>query len=184
MTTLSSEWMSAWEAISLLPHGTRAICSHAKAELVRARARLLIWGDERRSNADVPSGFWWAEGDEALTQDWRTGHFETYLNHGSLRVQAFGVEFRRSDIEQLKPVTAAKARPPSGAGVLSSVPSGAGVLSSVEQTSPRMQRMRSHCSLEKFSWRTSFFINALTAGAICSRNFKRKQKAFRSPSSS
>jgi hypothetical protein len=102
-STDGDDWITAAEAIAFLPHGGRAICRNAKAELLRARARLLIWGGERRSNADVPAEFWWGEGDEALTQDWRTGDFETWLNHGMFRVQAFGVEFRRSGIEQMRP---------------------------------------------------------------------------------
>jgi hypothetical protein len=76
--TDGDDWITAREATELLPHSTRVICLHAKEGLVRARARLLIWGDERRNNANVPPEFWWAEGDEALTQDWRSGYFETW----------------------------------------------------------------------------------------------------------
>jgi predicted nucleotide-binding protein len=106
MTAGADDWVTAAEAIAQLPHGARAICRNARAKLVKARARLLIWGGERRTGADIPSEFWWAEGGEALTQDWRTGDFETWLNHGSFRIQAFGVEFWRSDIEQLMPAQA------------------------------------------------------------------------------
>jgi Predicted nucleotide-binding protein containing TIR-like domain len=88
-----------------------AICRNAHAELVRARAKLLIWDGERRSNVDVPPEFWWAEGGEALDQDWRAGYFEMQLKYGAFRVQAFMVEFRRADIEQLKPASAANPTP-------------------------------------------------------------------------
>jgi Predicted nucleotide-binding protein containing TIR-like domain len=106
MTTSSdgNDWMSAAAAIAFLPHGEIVICRNARAQLVRARARLLIWGGKRCNDADIPPEFWWAEGDAALTQDWRTGDFETWVKNGSLQLQAFGVEFRRSDIEALKPV--------------------------------------------------------------------------------
>jgi predicted nucleotide-binding protein len=109
--TDGDEWITAREAIALLPHGQRAICRNAHAELVRARTKLLIWDGERRSNVDVPPEFWWAEGGEALDQDWRTGYFETQLKYGAFRVQAFMVEFRRADIEQLKPASAANPTP-------------------------------------------------------------------------
>jgi predicted nucleotide-binding protein len=45
-------------------------------------------------------------------QNWASGDFETYINHHSVRVQAFGVEFRRSDIEQLKPAIPARPTAP------------------------------------------------------------------------
>ena len=114
--TDGDDWITAREATELLPHSTRAICSHAKEGLIRARAKLLVWGGERRSNVDVPPEFWWAEGGEALEQDWRTGHFETWIRNGTVRLEAFMVEFRRQDIEQLKPATAANpTAPPSPA---------------------------------------------------------------------
>lgn len=102
------EWISAAEAIAFLPHGQRAICRNAREGLVRARARRLTWAGEQHDNADVPPEFWWQNGGEALTQDWRSGDFETYERgrHFSI-VKAFGVTFRRADIERLKPATAA-----------------------------------------------------------------------------
>jgi predicted nucleotide-binding protein len=105
--TGGDDWVTAREAAELLPHSTRAICIHAKEGLVRARARVLVWGGERRNDADVPPEFWWAEGDEALEQDWRTGHFVTWIRNGTVRLEAFMVEFRRLDIQQLRPKSAA-----------------------------------------------------------------------------
>jgi predicted nucleotide-binding protein len=52
----------------------------------------------------IPREFW-SRSDEAQWHDWQTGHFETTLN--DRRFEAFGVQFRRSDIEQLKSATAA-----------------------------------------------------------------------------
>ena len=102
-----ADWMSAVEAIALLP-SRRAICRHARARLVKARAKLFIAYDGRRfSDCDIPSDFWWAEGDEALEQDWTTGHFRTSaFGRAFGREEAFGVRFRRSDILQLKPASA------------------------------------------------------------------------------
>jgi hypothetical protein len=121
-----AEWMSAAEAIAFLPFGVRAICKHAKAGLVKARAKLFISDDGRRfSDCDIPSEFWWAEGEAALEQDWTTGHFRTSaLGRGYGSLEAFGVRFRRSEIEQLKPVSAApkaRAESPSRAPALQKV---------------------------------------------------------------
>ena len=121
-STDGDDWITVAEAIAFLPHGERAICRNANAGLVRARAKLLIWGGERRSNADVPPEFWWAEGGEALEQDWRTGDFEAWLNHGMFRVQAFGVEFRRSDIERIKPASKTAASAPAASPSPSQTP--------------------------------------------------------------
>ena len=107
------EWMSAYEALQFLqlPDAEGAICRRAFAGLIKARATLLIFQDKEEADAEVPREFWWAKGGDALTQDWASGDFETYINHHSVRLQAFGVTFRRPDIEQLKPeLTALKAR--------------------------------------------------------------------------
>ena len=107
------DWMSAQEALDFLglglPGGARAICVHAFAELVQAKARrFLVDGTPAEDDVELPREFWSRSG-EALWHDWRTGHFETTFD--DRRFEAFGVQFRRSDIEQLKPATA----PPSPA---------------------------------------------------------------------
>src|SRR6202020_407141 len=120
------EWMSAHEAIQLLQpfdaDAKRAICRRAHAGLLKARARLLIVQDKEATDSEVPREFWWAHGSPwQLTQNWVSGDFETYINHPSVRVRAFGVTFRRSDIERMKPASAANPTVPP---------------SPVEQTSP------------------------------------------------
>ena len=107
-----AEWMSAAEAITFLgpnrDYGGVAICRHAKAGLVKARAKLLIGAGKRRSG-DIPPDFWWAEGGEALVQDWTTGYFKTQPPGAAIpysSVEAFSVEFRRSDILQLRTASA------------------------------------------------------------------------------
>lgn len=50
----------------------------------------------------VPKEFWWAEGREALKQNWITGDFETWINHRK-RLRAFGVSFYRNDIKKMIP---------------------------------------------------------------------------------
>jgi predicted nucleotide-binding protein len=107
------EWMSAQEALDCLelglPDGARAICVHAFAGLVQAKARrFLVHGMPDDDDAALPRAFW-SRSEEATWHDWGTGHFETTLN--DRRFQAFGVQFRRSDIEKLKlQSTAPKAR--------------------------------------------------------------------------
>jgi predicted nucleotide-binding protein len=103
-----AEWLSAAEVIAFLPHRMRAICKHARAGLVRTRAKLFIDTGRRDSDCEIPADFWWAEGGDALEQDWVTGHFRTTIfGRTDIRVEAFGVQFRRSEIEQLKPQSTA-----------------------------------------------------------------------------
>jgi predicted nucleotide-binding protein len=103
------EWISAQTALDLLDIGhhlgTRTICKRAYAGLVKARAKLFIRDERSTHNVDVPKEFWWAEGEDALHQNWKTGDFDTWINQ-QIRVKAFSVTFRRSDIEQLRPARA------------------------------------------------------------------------------
>jgi hypothetical protein len=108
------EWISAAAALALLgmnyQDATRTICKRAHADLIKARAARFIRSGQPSDNVDVPSEFWWAEGERALTQNWETGDFETWVNSGLIRLQAFGVTFRRSDIEKLIPTLKTSAR--------------------------------------------------------------------------
>jgi predicted nucleotide-binding protein len=83
------------------PRGAQTICKRAHAGLIKARAARFIRDERSTDNVDVPAEFWWTEGEAALDQNWTTGDFETWIDHR--RLQAFGVTFRRSDIERLKP---------------------------------------------------------------------------------
>jgi len=118
-TPADGEWMSAHEAIQFLelPHtgAASAICSRAYAGLIKTRAKLFISFGEEKTDAEVPREFWWAKGEAALEQNWVLGDFETWVTtidreRGGRREglqQAFGVTFRRGDIEQLKPAISA-----------------------------------------------------------------------------
>jgi predicted nucleotide-binding protein len=113
-TPTDGEWMSAQEALDCLglgfADGARTIYVHAFAELVQAKARrFLIHGTPAGDDVEIPREFW-LRSDEALWHDWRTGHFETTFDNR--RFEAFGVQFRRSDIEQLKPAIAASPTAP------------------------------------------------------------------------
>jgi predicted nucleotide-binding protein len=49
--------------------------------------------------------FWWAKGQAALTQDWPTGSFSTYIN--DIEHRAFGLSFVREDIDLMMPADSA-----------------------------------------------------------------------------
>jgi predicted nucleotide-binding protein len=126
-TPTDGEWMSAYEARQFLhshADAAEAICRRAHAGLIKARAKLFISFGEEQTDVEVPREFWWAEGEAALEQNWVSGDFETWVKKTEQsiggrvrregREQAFGVTFRRQDIEQLKPATdASPSAPPS-----------------------------------------------------------------------
>jgi hypothetical protein len=107
-TPEEEEWISAASALALLrlnfEIGKRAICKRAHAGLVKARAQRFIHDGRPTADVDIPVEFWWAEGERALHQNWAIGDFDTWINH-EIHLEAFGVTFRRSDIERLNPVT-------------------------------------------------------------------------------
>jgi hypothetical protein len=110
-TSENEEWISAASAIALLGMdnlpGARTICKRAHAGLIKARAERFIRDGRSADNVDVPVEFWWAEGGAALDQNWATGDFDTWIDQ-RIRLQAFGVTFRRSDIERSKPAPLGK----------------------------------------------------------------------------
>jgi uncharacterized protein (TIGR02391 family) len=77
------------------------ICKRAHSGLIRSRAeRFIVDRKLARENFDIPKLFWWAEGQAGLEQNWKAGDFETWIDRTQL-LQAFGVSFRREDIEKL-----------------------------------------------------------------------------------
>lgn len=103
----TEEWITAAEALEFLKPihyhtSTRTICKRAHVGLVRAKAERFISGRNVKNDVEVPELFWWAEGGEALAQNWYTGDFETWLDQ-KLHLKAYGVIFWRADIERLRP---------------------------------------------------------------------------------
>jgi hypothetical protein len=100
------EWISGASALALLgmKHGDapRTICKRAHAGLIKARAERFIRDGQPADNVDIPVEFWWAKGEAALHQNWETGDFDTWIDQ-RVHLQAFGVTFRRSDIERSRP---------------------------------------------------------------------------------
>jgi len=102
------EWVRAAEAVAMLKpildeYGAcLRICARAHGGLIRARAEQFNHGQRVFHNHDIPKAFWWAEGHQALEQDWAAGDFSTWLDQ-SIHLRAFGVTFARADIEKLLP---------------------------------------------------------------------------------
>jgi hypothetical protein len=104
------EWIAAAEAVRLLKPvlggeytAQQTICKRAHSSLIRARAERFMVGDVSRNATEVPKDFWWAEGGSALTQNWTTGDFDTWVKRGEVHLRAFGVSFSRADIEKMIP---------------------------------------------------------------------------------
>jgi len=88
---------------TIMPIGAaQAICRRAHDGLIDARASRLILGEKSVDDCAVGAEFWWARGELALKQNWAAGDFETWLDR-KVHCRAYGVEFRRSDIEALVP---------------------------------------------------------------------------------
>lgn len=102
------EWVRAAEAVAMLKpilaeYSARLrICERAHGGLIRARAEQFHQGQRVLHNHDIPKEFWWAEGHEALEQDWASGDFSTWIEH-RIQLKAFGVTFARADIQKLLP---------------------------------------------------------------------------------
>ena len=103
------EWVRASEAISMLepilleiPARVR-ICERAHGGMIRARAEQFHYGRDVFHKRDVPKEFWWAEGHQALEQDWASGDFSTWISNGNVQLKAFGVTFDRAGIQKLLP---------------------------------------------------------------------------------
>jgi hypothetical protein len=108
-TTGSDVWVRAAEAVAMLKpilteYSARLrICERAHDGLIRARAEQYHYGQRTLHDHNIPKEFWWAEGHQALEQDWAAGDFSTWVERGSLQLKAFGVTFARADIEKLLP---------------------------------------------------------------------------------
>lgn len=102
------QWLSASTVSTLLRPSLgfllpTTVCKRLHAGLIRARCKQFTISDKPwRTDAVIPRGFWWAEGEAALKSNWVTGDFETWLDH-EVHLRAFGVMFYRDDVETLVP---------------------------------------------------------------------------------
>lgn len=102
-------WVPASKALSIVARelggdslAALAICERAHASLLVANAELLILDETRSPDALVPAEFWWAEGHEALEQDWARGDFSTWIDR-DVEARAFGVQFDFDGLRKLLP---------------------------------------------------------------------------------
>jgi len=95
------QWVEAGTALDVF--GNRmAICERCHAGLIRSRAQSFMRHKEELLDVELPREFWWAEGHEALDQNWDTGDFSTWINR-TYHWRAFGVRFALDDLLKLIP---------------------------------------------------------------------------------
>lgn len=105
---MAHEWIAAETALRYLTdeifcyNEQRAICERAHSGMIASKADLLVWGGKEYRHQLVPKEFWWAEGHEALEQNWDSGDFSTWIDR-SIEVKAFGVSFDFLGISELAP---------------------------------------------------------------------------------
>jgi hypothetical protein len=129
MASDSEEWVTAATAIALLKPAMGeitaqiAIASRACDGVIRSRAARFIRHRQVQNDVDVPPEFWWARGQPALEQNWKTGDFSTWIDQRE-HWRAYGVQFLRTHIESMMPAspdatarTAPKKMPAPGAKI-------------------------------------------------------------------
>lgn len=81
------------------------IMNRATAGLVAARAERFLFLDVVEDAFDIPANFWCNNGSLFFSTNWLSGDFSRSVEHESrpepIEVSAFGVTFRRCDIERL-----------------------------------------------------------------------------------
>jgi hypothetical protein len=107
---MAEHWIDSATAVSLVIEGPddldgmRSLCARAHNGLVRTKASLYIveQGGERKrlENTPLPAGFWWANGYEALEQNWTSGDFSTWIDQ-KIHLQAYGVTFALSGVLEM-----------------------------------------------------------------------------------
>jgi hypothetical protein len=68
--------------------------------MLRTRAKLFFVGELQVRDIELPSRFWWAEGGNAMEQNWETGDFAV---HRPERARAFGVTFHIDGLREMIP---------------------------------------------------------------------------------
>lgn len=103
---MTGRWISAREATALVSRSMHllavpeAICSRAHYGLILTRTTNLFVDDRETPGNPIPNEFWWSEGREAMTQNWASGDFSTWINQKA-HWKAYGVEFEHSGIMAL-----------------------------------------------------------------------------------
>ncbi|MCO5792209.1 MAG: hypothetical protein HEQ21_05270 [Blastomonas sp.] len=106
---MAYEWITAPSALAYVSDGSdevraqRSICERAHSGLIATKADRVIYDGREERDALLGKGFWWAEGYEALVQDWRTGDFATWIDK-KIEVKAYGVSFDFPALSEMVPV--------------------------------------------------------------------------------
>lgn len=134
------DWVSAEEvkaavAKSLGSRYYETVCKRAHAGMIKALAARVVIRDRSQqitfNHIELPAGFWWAEGGDAMDRNWTLGDFSCRFGrsgsrwdnvsihklarpdseYGALNIDAFGVQFDRegaalfcSDLAARQPV--------------------------------------------------------------------------------
>lgn len=96
---MAEQWIPASKALEIA-ESRHGLCARLHAGLVKARATLLQTDSERKTSVIIPPEFWWAEGHEALEQDWEAGDFSTWVEQRH-KMQAFGVTIALSGLLEM-----------------------------------------------------------------------------------
>lgn len=105
---MAQEWIKASLALKYVALGGHdyaarlKICERAHHGMIPAKAERIIWNGQEEREKLIGKGFWWAEGHEALEQDWQVGDFTTWIDH-KFEVKAFGVSFDFAALSELVP---------------------------------------------------------------------------------
>ncbi len=78
-----------------------ALCIRLHKGMLTAKADAIHRGQEAVQSCDVPNWFWWAEGHEALEQNWESGDFATWKD--DQYYQVFGARFPLSGLLAMLP---------------------------------------------------------------------------------
>lgn len=102
------EWIKARLALDYVSEGVsdftaqRRICERAHSGHIAAKADRIVWGEQEERDRIIGKSFWWAEGNEALEQDWEAGDFTTWIDQ-KIEVKAFNVSFDFKALSDLVP---------------------------------------------------------------------------------
>jgi hypothetical protein len=105
---MAYEWINARLALMYVSQrpddfsARRRICEWAHRGLIASRADLFVTDGREQLDHLLGHTFWWAEGGEALSQDWELGHFSTWIDQ-KVSLQAFGVSFDFTALSDLVP---------------------------------------------------------------------------------
>ena len=115
----SSDWIGAYAAAKLAKERTGsiqddALLLRARDGLMTARAREYVEGDGSEDKIytmhTLPKRFFWAGFGSALDKNWVTGDFSTWIGR-ELHCRAYGVEFRRLEVEAAFPKVSPESSP-------------------------------------------------------------------------